>query len=191
MVYALTSDQVEQVVENTLLVLLGRPDLLGQWHANLEDLLNQALDSDLEDEALFVAAVLALLNVPDDRLATGTVYDQAWESIVIGLQTGVIRPAQSTDEAEQMSLDRLLASVVEAVIAIMQRSPEEKGIVQQELQQMHAAATEAGVTELAAWVEDVLGVLDGRLDAAGHEHAGIYAAYWEALQAQLRGDDND
>lgn len=186
MVYALTSEQVEQMVENTLLVLLGRPELLPQWQDSLISLLSQAQAASLDDEAVFIAAVLTLLNYPEDRLPTGTAYDRAWESIMIGVQTGMVQSSHTSEETDQMTLDRLLASVVEAAVAMVNRSPEERKIIQQELFQMRTAAIEANVNELVAWIDDILRLLGGQpLVELGLDHTGVYAVYWEMLRQKL------
>jgi hypothetical protein len=176
----LTSEQVNQVVSNTTLVLLVRPDLLPEWRENLMALLQQARTSDLHEEAIFVSAVLSLLYSPDDTLPTGTVYDFAWQSILTGLQTGVPQPTAS--QGEQMTLDRLLNSVSEAVIAVMTQVPDQKDAIAGELRDMRIAAVEAQITDLMRWIDDVLGLLAGTVTPeAGEDHQGVYGAYWRLI----------
>jgi hypothetical protein len=50
MTLALTSDQVNQVVSNTTMVMLVRPDLLPEWRDNLMELLQQARSSSRLEE---------------------------------------------------------------------------------------------------------------------------------------------
>lgn len=179
MTHALTMDQVGQIVNNTMLVLLARPDLLPDWRANLLDLMQQARAQEMEDEMLFVAAVLTLLHSPDDKLPTGTVYDYAWESLLISLATGV---AQPLDREEGVSLERLLRSVAEAVVAVVTHAPTQKDTIMGEIKQMRAAAVDAAVPELVAWVDDALALLQGKaIDELGQTHHGIYATYWDAI----------
>jgi hypothetical protein len=177
---ALTSEQVNQVVSNTTLVLLVRPDLLPEWRENLMALLQQARSSDLHEEAIFVSAVLSLLYSPGDTLPTGTVYDYAWQSILTGLQTGVPQPTAS--QGEQMTLDRLLNSVSEAVIAVMTQVPEQKEAIAGELRDMRIAAVDARITDLIRWIDDVLALLNGSTTPeSGEEHQGVYGAYWRLI----------
>jgi len=177
-VQSLSSQQVAQVVENTVYVLLGRPDLLAEWHANLVELLQQTQSIGLEDEELFIAAVLTLLHSPGDRLPTGTRYDRAWDAIMVGLQTGVV--GQSTPDS--ITLDRLLHSVVEAVTAILTRAPDQRDNIQGELAEMQAAASEANLPELEAWLNDVRALLGGTpIEQLGHTHQGDYALFWRML----------
>lgn len=180
MAYALTSDQVDQIVNNTMLVLLVRPDLKGEWDTNLTNLLEQTRQYGMDDEAIFVAAVLTMLHTPDDALPTGTIYDHAWQSIVIGLQTGVAQPAAS--QSESLSLDRVLNSVAEALITVMTEHPEQQDVVSNELREMRTAATEAQIDELIAWLDDALALVQGTpATDLGQEHQGVYATYWEAI----------
>jgi hypothetical protein len=180
MTLALTSEQVNQVVSNTTLVLLVRPDLLPEWRDNLMALLQQARNSDLHEEAIFVSAVLSLLFSPGDTLPTGTVYDYAWQSILNGLQTGVPQPA--TSQSDQMTLDRLLNSVSEAVIAVMTQVPEQKNAVAEELRDMRIAAVDAQITDFIRWIDAVLALLAGTPGAeSGGDHQGVYGAYWRLI----------
>ena len=189
MTVALTSEQVNQVVSNTTLVLLVRPDLMPEWRDNLMDLLRQARTSDLHEEAIFVSAVLALLHSPNDTLPTGTTYDYAWQAILTGLQTGVPQPAAGQGEqGEQMTLDRLLNSVAEAVIAVMTQVPQQKDAVADELREMRAAAVDGEVPDLVDWIDDLLALLDGTPSGElGEENQGVYGAYWRLI---VRSIDN-
>jgi hypothetical protein len=188
--HPLTSEQVNTVVNNTVVVMLARTDLLVEWHSNLFGLLDQVRQNRLDDEAIFIAAVLTLLHSPDDTLPTGTPYDKAWEAILVGLQTGSVPSMGADDEDEQaMSIDRLLKSVAEAMLAVLLRYPAQKETLSGELDGMHKAAQEAGVPELAAWLADALALLAGT--PAGDlvsRHTGIYAAYWDALVNGLSQD---
>jgi hypothetical protein len=180
MAYVLTSEQVQQIINNTLFVLMVRPDMLAEWRTNLRTLMNQAADASLDDEAIFVASVLTLLYSPDDTLPTGTVYDRAWESIVSGLQTGVIQSGE--DQDEDMTLDRLLKSVAEAMVAVIVKVPEQQETVINDLTEMRSAAANANVTELIQWIDDALALLEGTpATDLGHNHQGVYAAYWDAM----------
>lgn len=183
MANALTSNQLEQIISNTVAVLLARPDLLPDWHANLFALLKQTQESHLEDEELFVAAVLALIHSPEDTLPTGTAYDNAWQAILTSLQTGVI---QSAEEDETATIKRLLQSVAEAVVAVQTRLPEQKDSVIEQVHDLQDAAVKAEVDELVRWLDDILKVLDGQPpEMFGNGHTDVYAAYWEALVESL------
>ncbi len=183
MTQALTSEQVHQIVNNTLLVLLARPELREEWRANLLDLLAQAREHGLEDEMLFVAAVLSLLEKPNDRLPTGTVYDYAWEALLNGLATGRLQPL---DDEETFSLERLLRSVAEALVAVLTVSPQQRHMVTQEVQNILQAAQNSELGELQVWLRDALSVLNGADPAALEaHHEGLYAAYWQAIVARL------
>jgi hypothetical protein len=185
---ALTAEQVNQVVSNTTLVLLVRPDLLPEWRDNLMALLEQARSSDLHEEAIFVSAVLSLLFSPGDTLPTGTVYDYAWQSILSGLQTGVPQPAAS--QSDQMTLDRLLNSVSEAVIAVMTQVPEQKDAVTEELRDMRIAAVDAQITDFIRWIDAVLALLAGTPAAESNgDHQGVYGAYWRLIMRSITSNN--
>jgi hypothetical protein len=188
MTLALTSDQVNQVVSNTTMVMLVRPDLLPEWRDNLMELLHQARSSSMFEEAIFVSAVLALLSTPTDTLPTGTPYDHAWQSILTGLQSGVPQPAAG--QGEQMTLDRLLNSVAEAVIAVMTQVPDQKDAVADEMREMRGAAVEAKVSELTRWIDDLLEMLKGTPlnELSGEEHQGIYGAYWRLIVRTIQNN---
>lgn len=185
MAQALSSEQIDQITNNTLLVLLARPDLLDDWRDNLLELMKQAQQADLESEAIFAAALLSLLHSPNDSLPTGTEYDYAWEAIRTGLRTGSVQPA---DRA--MSLDQLLGTVAELAIAVMTEAVDQKPVVARQIREIRISAAEADARELAVWLDDVLALLDGvPVEKLGAAHQGAYAAYWQALVQLLPRDD--
>lgn len=184
MVQALTTEQVNQMVQNTMLVLLVRPDLTEEWHENLASLLQQAREASLEEEMLFVAALLTLLHSPDDSLPTGTSYDPAWRAVRMGLETGIAQPSQA--ESEAMSLERLLKSVVEAVVAVMTHNLNDRDAVFNELQKIRQAAVDAEVSELRHWLDDVLALLNGTpATDLGSGNEGVYGEYWRDIVSKL------
>lgn len=180
----LTNDQVNQVVQNTMVVILARPDLLPDWNANLTNLLQQSREASLEDETFFVAAVLTLLHSPKDTLPTGTIYDHAWRALLTALQTGVIQSADRDTEA--VTVDRLLASVAEGVVRIIKEAPQHKGVLANEIREMRSAAVEANISELVAWLDDTLALLAGQeLDTLGASHSDLYAEFWQFIRNRL------
>lgn len=184
MAHALSQDQISNIVNNTVVVLLARPDLFEDWSANLQGLLKQTREKALEDEMLFVAAVLTLLHSPDDTLPTGTVYDYAWDTLLISLSTGI---AQPLDQDSGETLDRLLRSVAEAVVTVITQVPNQKDTVQREIGEIRQAARDAEAAELETWLEDLLALLDGAPAVEmGKRHQGVYAAYWDAIIAALK-----
>jgi hypothetical protein len=186
MAAALTSEQVNQVVNNTTLVLLVRPDLMAEWRANLMDLLEQTRQAALDEESIFVSAVLTLLYSPGDTLPTGTTYDHAWQLILIGLQQGEIQPAGARRGDDFMTIERLLRSVAEALVAVLTEIPDQKDAVAAELAQMHSAALEADVPELCTWIDDAMALLRGTPAAdLGAQHEGIYGVFWQAVVQNL------
>lgn len=184
MAQALTPEQVQQMVVNTVVVLLARPDLAPEWEAHLLDLLDQARQRQLEDEQLFVAAVVTLLNSPQDTLPTGTIYDRAWQALIASLRTGTLIDPQAETGVD--TLDELLGAVVEAVVAARTVLPDQADAIAGELRDLRAAAERAAAAELVRWVDDALAVLAGESPAdRGAEHEGVYAAYWQALRSSL------
>lgn len=184
--HALSPDQINNIVNNTMVVLLARPDLLPDWHENLLDLLRQTREHALEEEMLFVAAVVTLLNSPDDTLPTGTSYDYAWQSLLSGLATGVVQPmAQNDDEA----LEQLLQSVAEAVVVVMTTAPDHRDAIRGEIEEIRESSRHAGLPGLTAWLDDLLALLTGTpLSALTREHSDRYGAYWDAIVSRLNGD---
>jgi hypothetical protein len=181
----LTDEQLEQIINNTMVVMLVRSDLMPDWRGNLLDLLRQARGAQLDEEAIFVAAVLNLLYAPDDTLPTGTVYDVAWQSLLTALRTGVRPPAAT--ESREMTLDRLLSTVADAVVTVLTRSPDQRESVTEELNQMLTAAHNSSLREMVAWIEDALAVLDGAApEVFTSKHQGVYASYWEMIANSAR-----
>ncbi len=184
MTQALTPEQVQQIVVNTVVALLARPDLVPTWRAHLLELLDQARQQQLEDEQLFVAAIVTLLNSPEDTLPTGTRYDRAWQALITSLRTGTLIDPEA--EADTDTLDELLGAVVEAVVAARTVLPDQADAIAGELRELRAAAERADAEELVRWVDDALAVLAGESPQdRGTDHEGVYAVYWQALRSSL------
>lgn len=184
MTQVLTNDQVTQMVQNTMVVLLARPDLKPEWHINLMNLLRQTRDAQMEDEMFFIAAVLTLLHSPGDTLATGTLYDHAWRTLLTALQTGVVEPANGGTEA--VTVERLLQSVTQAVVTVMNDSPQHAAQLADEVREMRASAVVAEIEPLVAWLSDALQLLEGKpLDTIGTGHSGIFGEYWQYIVKRL------
>ncbi len=187
MAHVLTEEQVEQVVNNTLLVLLARPDRIPEWHETLVDLLGQSEQAQLDEEALFVAAVLALLHSPDDILPTGTAYDHAWQMLLSSLRTGRLRAARP--EFEQLSLKQMLRSIADAVVTVLIETHDYKEAVINELQEIRHASEQAGEAELTRWLNDVLLLAGGTPpDELGQCHSELYAEAWNAIIRRVYGN---
>lgn len=186
MIEALNEEQVNQVIHNTIVVMLARQDLQSEWQADLFDLLHQAQTADMIEEAIFLAAVIALLDSPDDELPTGTRYDPAWHAIRTGLDTGSL-PGTSQSE---ISLDRLLQAVVNAIVTVRRDNPHQVDALEEELHEMRAAAAEAGAQDLLHWLDDTIEVLHGSDPAAiASAHTGMFADQWHTLTERLQSVD--
>jgi hypothetical protein len=185
MVRVLTAEQLDQIISNTMVVMLVRSDLMADWRNNLLDLLRQARVSQLDEEAIFVAAVLNLLYSPDDTLPTGTVYDSSWQSLLTSLRTGVRPPAAT--ESREMTLDRLLNTVTEAVVSVLTETPDQLDSVNEELNQMLTAASNSSMREMVIWIEDALAVLQGvSPHHLSDHHQGVYSTYWETIVSSVQ-----
>jgi hypothetical protein len=90
-----------------------------------------------------------------------------------------------------MTLDRLLNSVAEAVIAVMTEVPDQRAAVADELREMRGAASDGQVVELIRWIDDLLALLDGKpgLDRSGEGHQGIYGAYWRLIMRSIQNNN--
>ena len=174
--------QVDQVVHNTLLALREQPGLLPDWQTVLDELLRHLQTAHLDDESVFLAAVLTLLASPTDTLPTGTQYDNAWQELVDGLRT----TAAASVRADTSTLDGLLKMVAEAALAVLTDAPAQRPVVAQQIDELRAAASASGMEPLAGWLGDVAALLSGTAaDAREGAHEGVYHDYWHALLDHL------
>ena len=182
---ALSSEQLNQVINNTVVVILARPDLHSEWNKDLNHLLRQARAAGLEAEAIFVSAVINLLAHPDDVLPTGTQYDNAWDTIRHGLETGSLPgPAR-----EEPSIDRLLETVVDAVVIALTEDSSHLPMLEEELHEMRATAAESGLMDLLHWLDNVVEIINGTDPRTLQPAAdGAYAAHWQLLIERLESD---
>jgi tetratricopeptide (TPR) repeat protein len=102
------------------------------------------------------------------------VYLEAWEAIVVGVETGGVDP-------------RLFAMIVQNTLAVLGPGVDQLGEWREALPQMKSQAVEGDAQEMVALLDAVIGLLDagGNPDGLGMNLKGIYAQTWQAIVEQL------
>jgi tetratricopeptide (TPR) repeat protein len=102
------------------------------------------------------------------------VYREAWEAIVVGVETGGVDP-------------RLLAIIVQNTLAALGPAADQLDEWRNNLMQMRSQAVEGDAQDLVALLDAVIGLLDAKGDPAGlgTNLIGIYAQTWQEIVENL------
>jgi tetratricopeptide (TPR) repeat protein len=102
------------------------------------------------------------------------VYRQAWEAIVVGVESGGVDP-------------RLFGMIVQNTLAVLGPAADKRSDWHEALMQMRSQAVEGEAQEFVALVDTVIGLLDagGNPDGLGMSLKGVYARTWQVIVEQL------
>ena len=138
-----------------------------------------AMDSQTADEglkALLQVIQLGLFGSDLSQLGQNLsgVYREAWEAIVVGVETGGVDP-------------RLFTMIVQNTLAVLGPAADQLDELRDVLTQMRSQAVEGDAQELVALLDAVIGLLDagGNPDGLGTNLKGICARTWQAIVEQL------
>jgi hypothetical protein len=102
------------------------------------------------------------------------VYRQAWETIVVGVESGGVDP-------------HLFEMIVQNTLAVLGPAKEHMGAWRENLTQLKSQAMEGNAQELVALLDAVIGLLDagGNPSGLGTSLKGVYARTWQEIVEQL------
>jgi tetratricopeptide (TPR) repeat protein len=102
------------------------------------------------------------------------VYREAWEAIVVGVETGGVDP-------------RLFEMIVQNTLAVLGPAADQVGEWRDELMQIKSEAVEENAQELVALLDAVIGLLDagGNPAGLGTNLIGMYALVWQTIVVNL------
>ena len=102
------------------------------------------------------------------------VYRQAWEAIVIGVESGGVDP-------------HLFEMIIQNTLAVLGPAADKRSEWREALTQIRSQATEGDTQELVALLDEVIGLLDagGNQDGLGMNLKGAYARTWQAIVENL------
>lgn len=109
---AMSADQIQQIISNTIAVMTVSQDKRAEWHAAMEGAHQHAQKQGdgWQHEAEFFAAVLALLEGTTPTLAPSHPYAQPLTEIVNGVQTSRTQTDMATSEVAQAVEDLINAN---------------------------------------------------------------------------------
>lgn len=175
------------IVNNTVAVMTAMPERRDEWHAVLDQELENARQggADWQIEVEFFTAILALLDGQEVNLPSGHAYAAAFEQIKQGIATGGADVSME-DVPEEV---RALLSLVQASIAALRGSPQERMALSQQLVQMQAQVIDEGFKALLQAIQLVL--VGGGLAQLGGDLGGVYKQVWEAIVAGVLDEEDD
>jgi hypothetical protein len=163
-----------ELIPRSIAALLGGPQEKMAHAQYLVTLSASTTDEDLK--ALLNTIQLALFGSDLSPLGQNLsgVYRQAWQAIVVGVETEGIDPG-------------LFDMLVATTVAVLGPAQEQRDQWREGLMQMKDQAAAQGVEQLVALLEAIIGLLEAQGDPAGLGNGlrGIYARTWQNIVARL------
>jgi tetratricopeptide (TPR) repeat protein len=163
-----------ELIPRSIGALLGGPQ---QKMAHVQYLTEQAAQTTDEELKVLINTIqLALFGSDLSQLGQNLsgAYKQAWEAIVLGVETEGIDP-------------ELFEAIVRNTLTVLGPAADKRGEWCNNLAQIRSQAIEAGAQQLVALVDAVIGLLDagGNSSGLGANLTGIYAKTWQAILERL------
>ena len=163
-----------ELIPRSITALLGEPQEKMAHDQYLIAMNAQSTDEELKEllQVIQLGLFGSDLSQLDQNLSG--VYRQAWEAIVVGVESGGVDP-------------RLFEMLVQNTLAVLGPAADKRSQWRQDLIQIRSQAMEGDAQELVALVDAVIGLLDagGNPDGLGTNLKGVYARTWQAIVAQL------
>jgi hypothetical protein len=163
-----------ELIPRSIVALSGGPQEKMVHVQYLNTMEGQTTDEELK--ALIQVIQLGLFGSDLSQLGKNLsgVYREAWEAIVMGVETGGVDP-------------RLFAMIVQNTLAVLGPAAEQRDEWRDALTQMRSQAVEGDAQELVELLDAIIGLLDtgGNPDGLGTNLKGIYARTWQAIVEQL------
>ena len=137
-------------------------------------LATQTTDEDLK--ALITVIQLALFSKDLSQLGRDLkgIYQQAWEAIVVGVESGGVDP-------------RVFAALINNTLAVLGPAAHQRSEWRNTLVELRNQSTAMGDHPMALLLEAIIELLDARGNATGlrADLKGIYAQTWQEIVEQL------
>jgi len=163
-----------ELISRSIAAFLGGPQEKIAHVQYLTAMGTQTTDEELK--ALLQVIQLGLFGSDLSQLSQNLsgVYREAWEAIVVGVETGGVDP-------------RLFEMIVQNTLAVLGSAADQLDEWRDELLQIKSQAVEGDAQELVELLDAVIGLLDkaGNPAGLGADLTGIYARTWQAIVEQL------
>lgn len=164
----------EELIPRSIAALLGNPQEKLAHAQYLTAQTAQTTDDNLK--ALINTLQLALFSSDLSQLGRDLqgVYRQAWEAIVVGVETGGVDP-------------RLFDAITNNTLAVLGPASNRRSDWRTNLVDMRNSATAQGLRHLVTLLDAVIGLLDagGNPAGLGEGLTGLYAQTWQNIVGQL------
>jgi tetratricopeptide (TPR) repeat protein len=163
-----------ELIPRSIAALLGGPQKKMEHVQYLNMLASQATDEDLK--ALIAVIQLALFEKDLSQLGRNLkgVYQQAWEAIVVGVESGGVDP-------------RVFDAIIHNTLAVLGPASHQRSEWRNNLVELRNQSTAMGDRNMAALLDAVIGLLDagGNPGGLGVGLKGIYARTWQEVVGKL------
>ncbi len=163
-----------ELINRSIAALLGGPQEKMAHGQYLTAMGTQTTDEQLK--SLLQVIQLGLFGSDLSHLGENLsgVYRQAWEAIVIGVESGGVDP-------------RLFNMIVQNTLAVLGPTTEKRCEWRENLIQLKGQATEGGAPDFVALLDAILGLMDagGNPKELGTNLTGVYAQIWQTVVERL------
>jgi len=163
-----------ELIPHSIAALLGKPQEKMAHGQYLTAMSTQTTDEELK--ALLQVIQLGLFGSDLSQLGKNlsSVYRQAWEAIVVGVESRGVDP-------------RLFEMIVQNTLAVLGPAAGKRSEWREALTQIRSQATEGDTQDLVALIDAVIGLLDagGNPTGLGMSLKGVYARTWQGIVENL------
>jgi tetratricopeptide (TPR) repeat protein len=158
------------LIPSSIAALLGGPQKKMEHVQYLSTLASQTTDEDLK--ALITEIQLALFSKDISQLGRDLkgIYQQAWEAIVVGVESGGVDP-------------RVFDALIHNTLAVLGPAAHQRSEWRNNLVELRNQSTSMGDRNMVTLLDAVIGLLDagGNHTGLGGDLKGIYAKTWEEI----------
>ena len=175
---------LEEIVDNTIAILTTMQEHHTEWREVMATALQQAKNSNRQQEADFLAAILAVLHGESPTLPGNHPYASALAKIQEGVATGGLK-IDDIPEEDDLPFD---AELIPRSIEALSGGPQEK---MAHIQYLVTIGTQTADEELKAFLQVIqLGLLGSDLSQLGETLSGVYREAWEAIVEGVEARDD-
>jgi hypothetical protein len=169
------SGQLQAILSNTIAVMTTVQDRRAEWREAIRELLQQAKSRNRQQDADFLAAILAVLNGESPTLPS----DHPHAPALVQIQEGIAADGLENDETPQDDALPFDAELIPRSIAAQLGGPQEKMAHVQYLTTMSAQTMDEGLKALLQVIQ--LGLFGSDLSQLSQNLSGVYRQAWEAI----------
>ncbi|TVR19505.1 MAG: hypothetical protein EA396_12430 [Anaerolineaceae bacterium] len=183
----LTADEMEPILQNTVVVMTAMPEKREEWLQTVNGRMQGVPEG---DDSAFLSAIVGLLKDEDATLSADNKHHAVWTAIQAGISDGG-QSAPSTPPPQQVDIStEQLQEMVQNIAHILQHDTDQKPVLRGIVNHNRNIAVGIGDKTAAAFFDAVVSLIDadGVDSVPTPTLDGAFAVAWTALLKMLQSD---